>query len=195
MNFEKLKAHIPDYVLKEMPEVTTRYQINTPLRLAHFLAQCAHESGQFKRTTENLMYSAGRLVQVFPKYFPTLASTKGYAAKPEMIANRVYSARMGNGTEKSGEGWKYRGRGYIQLTGKANYIAFAESSGYDVVKNPDLVATEFPLLSAAWFWHSRGLNRIAESQGIREVTKRVNGGYNGLKEREAYFNKYYNLLS
>ena len=194
MNINNLKFHIPQYVLEELPKVIDLYQVNTPLRLAHFLAQCAHESGNFKLLEENLMYSAGRLVQVFPKYFPTLQTTKGYAAHPEAIANKVYAGRMGNGSEKSGDGWKYRGRGYIQLTGKLNYIDFAKSSGADVVKNPDLVKTTYPLLSAAWFWRSRGLNIVADSQGIQAITKRVNGGYNGLKDREAHFNKILNLL-
>lgn len=195
MNIDKLLGVIPAKVVHELPAVIDKYQINTPLRLAHFLAQCAHESGNFKHVEENLMYSAGRLTQVFPRHFPTLQSTKGYAAKPELIANKVYAGRIGNGTEKSGDGWRYRGRGYIQLTNKVNYIDFAKSSGVDAVKNPGLVATDYPLLSAAWFWRSRGLNIIADSQGVKEVTKRVNGGYNGLKEREAYFNKMYNLLA
>lgn len=195
MDINNLRMHIPQHVLEQLPEVLQRFKINTPKRLAHFLAQCAHESGSFKYVEENLNYSAKRLMQVFPKYFPTLMHTKGFHMNPEAIANKVYASRIGNGTQKSGDGYKYRGRGYIQLTGKANYIAFAQATGYDVVTFPDLVATTYPLLSAAWFWWRNGLNELADTQGINAVTKRVNGGYNGLKDREAHYNKYIQLLN
>lgn len=196
MDIDKLLGVIPAKVVHELPAVIEKYDINTPLRLAHFLAQCAHESGNFKQVTENLLYNPTRLMQVWPRLFPTLLSTKAYAYKPEAIANRVYAGKIGNGTEKSGDGWKYRGRGYIQLTGKANYQSFANYAKLpSILMNPDLVAIEYPLQSAAWFWITKKLNEVADTNDVARVTKIVNGGYNGLKDREAYFNKIYPLLT
>lgn len=196
MDIDKLLGVIPAKVVHELPAVIDKYEINTPLRLAHFLAQCAHESGNFKQVTENLLYTPARLMQVWPHLFPTLLSTKAYAYKPEAIANRVYAGKIGNGTEKSGDGWKYRGRGYIQLTGKANYQSFSNYAKLpSILVNPDLVATEYPLQSAAWFWITKKLNEVADTNDVARVTKIVNGGYNGLKYREAYFNKIYPLLA
>jgi putative chitinase len=175
-----------------------KFQINTPLRLAHFLAQCGHESGGFKAVQENLNYSADGLKKIFPKYFPgNLAES--YARNPEKIASKVYGGRMGNGNETTKEGFKFRGRGYIQLTGKSNYTAFAQSIGEDTVANPDLVATKYPLASAAWFFSKNGLNTIADKGAdtatVTAVTKRVNGGTIGLADRIKHFNEYYKLLS
>jgi putative chitinase len=155
---------------------------------AHFFGQCAHESGGFKVFQENLNYSAQGLNGIFKKYFPTVASTTGYARKPEKIANKVYANRMGNGPESSGDGWKFRGRGPIQLTGKSNYTAFAADIGRpDVLTNPDIVATELAFESALWFFRKNGLFAIADKgvtdAVITQITKRVNGGTHGLDDR------------
>jgi len=198
MNLEKLKGHIPDNVIDQIPAVQEKFEINTPLRLAHFLAQCGHESGGFKLTQENLNYSAAGLMGVFKKYFPTQALADAYARQPEKIANKVYGGRMGNGLEETGEGFKFRGRGYIQLTGKENYTAFDKSVEEDILATPDLVATKYPLLSAAWFFYKNGLHKIADEgatdEVVTKVTKRVNGGTIGLPDRIKHFNEYNNLL-
>lgn len=198
MNLEKLKGHVPDKVIEQIPEVMQKFGVNTPLRLAHFLAQCGHESGGFKLTQENLNYSAKGLMGIFKKYFPTEALANAYARKPEKIANRVYASRMGNGAEASGEGYKFRGRGYIQLTGKQNYTAFDATVPESIVDNPDLVATKYPLASAAWFWSKNGLNAIADTgsstEVVTKITKRVNGGTIGLADRIKHFKEYHTLL-
>jgi putative chitinase len=199
LNLAKLKGHIPDNVIAMIPDTAAKFGINTPLRLAHFLAQCGHESGGFRATQENLNYSAKGLMGIFKKYFPTLALAQAYERKPEKIANRVYGGRMGNGPESSGEGYKFRGRGYIQLTGKENYTAFGKSIGEDMTVNQDKVAGPYALLSAAWFFSKNGLHRIADEGSsdavVTKITKRVNGGVIGLKDRIAHFKEYYNLLS
>lgn len=191
MNLEKLSKKIPKEVLDQIPGVIEKFQINTPLRLAHFLAQCAHESGNFKFTQENLNYSAEGLQKVFKKYFPNEILAKQYERKANTIANRVYANRMGNGDEASGDGSKYKGRGYIQLTGKTNYAAFDKVVEENILENPDLVATKYPLLSAAWFWDSRKLNAIADKGAsdavVTSITKLVNGGTHGLADRIAKF--------
>jgi len=199
MNLEKLKGHVPDSVIAQIPEIQSKFEINTPLRLAHFLAQCGHESGGFRVVNENLNYSAKGLLGIFKKYFPTQALAESYQRQPQKIANRVYASRMGNGDEKSGEGFKFRGRGYIQLTGKSNYTAFAKSIGEDVVANPDLVATKYPLASAAWFFNKNGLHKLADGGAtdavVTQITKRVNGGTIGLADRIKHFKEYYHLLA
>jgi putative chitinase len=199
MMIDKLKGHIPDSVIQLIPATADDFQINTPIRLAHFIAQCAHESGKFTVTQENLNYSAKSLTRVFNKYFPTEASAVDYARKPQKIANKVYANRMGNGSEVSGDGYKFRGRGYIQLTGKANYTLFGKSIGEDVCANPDLVSSKYALLSAAWFWSKNGLNTIADGGAadsvVTSITKRVNGGTIGLADRIAHFKEYYKLLN
>jgi putative chitinase len=194
---EALKGHVPDAVIAQIPETAAKFNITNPLRLAHFLAQCGHESGGFKAVSENLNYSVDGLKRIFGKYFPgDLAAS--YARQPEKIASRVYGARMGNGDESTGEGYKYRGRGYIQLTGKSNYTGFAKFIGEDTVANPDLVATKYPLASAAFFFDSNKLWSIcdkgADVATVTAVTKRVNGGTIGLPDRIKHFNEYYNLL-
>jgi putative chitinase len=198
MNLEKLKGHIPDSVITQLPDTIAKFELNTPLRLAHFLSQAGHESGGFKLVNENLNYGAKGLLGIFKKYFPTEAKALQYERKPEKIANLVYGGRMGNGPEASGEGFKFKGRGYIQLTGKDNYTAFAKSINEDVVANPDLVATKYPLASAAWFFHKNGLHKIADKGAtdavVTEVTKRVNGGTIGLADRLKHFKEYYSLL-
>jgi putative chitinase len=199
MNTDKLKGHIPDTVIAQIPDVAAKFQINTPLRLAHFLAQCGHESGGFKHTNENLNYSADGLKKIFPKYFAQAGLAESYARQPEKIASRVYGGRMGNGDESTKEGFKFRGRGYIQLTGKSNYSEFDKFVNEDILANPDLVATQYPLLSAAWFFHKNGLNAIADKGAddatVTAVTKRVNGGTIGLPDRIKHFKEYYSLLA
>jgi putative chitinase len=198
MDINKLKGHIPDAVITQLPDTIAKFELNTPLRLAHFLAQAGHESGGFKAVNENLNYGAKGLLGIFKKYFPTEEKAKLYERKPEKIANLVYGARMGNGPEASGEGWKFRGRGYIQLTGKDNYKAFDAVVAESIIDNPDLVATKYPLLSAAWFFHKNGLHKIADQGAtdavVTSVTKRVNGGTIGLPDRIKHFKEYYNLL-
>lgn len=198
MDINKLKGHIPDAVISQLPDTIAKFELNTPLRLAHFLAQAGHESGGFKAVNENLNYGAKGLLSIFKKYFPTEEKAKLYERKPEKIANLVYGARMGNGPETSGEGWKFRGRGYIQLTGKDNYKAFDAVVAESIIDNPDLVATKYPLLSAAWFFHKNGLHKIADQGAtdavVTSVTKRVNGGTIGLPDRIKHFKEYYSLL-
>jgi putative chitinase len=192
-----LKGHVPDAVIAQIPDTAKKFNITNPLRLAHFLAQCGHESGGFKAIQENLNYSADGLKKIFPKYFPGNLN-ESYARQPEKIASRVYASRMGNGDETSGEGFKFRGRGYIQLTGKSNYTNFAKFIGEDTVANPDLVATKYPLASAAFFFDSNKLWSIcdkgADDATVTAVTKRVNGGTIGLADRIKHFKEYYNLL-
>jgi putative chitinase len=197
LNIEKLKGHIPDSVLAQIPDTAKKFNITNNLRLAHFLSQCGHESGGFKAVSENLNYSADGLKKIFGKYFPGNLN-ESYARQPEKIASRVYGNRMGNGDEASGEGYKFRGRGYIQLTGKANYTNFTKFIGEDCVSNPDLVATKYPLASAAFFFDSNKLWAIcdkgADDATVTAVTKRVNGGTLGLPDRIKHFKEYYNLL-
>lgn len=199
LNLAKLKGHIPDAVIAMIPDTAAKFGINTPLRLAHFLAQCGHESGGFRATQENLNYSAKGLMGIFKKYFPTLALAQAYERKPEKIANRVYGGRMGNGPESSGEGYKFRGRGYIQLTGKENYTAFGKSIGEDMTVNQDKVSGPYALLSAAWFFTKNGLHKIADEGSsdavVTKITKRVNGGTIGLADRIKHFKEYYHLLA
>jgi putative chitinase len=199
LKLDKLKGHIPDAVIAMIPDTAAKFQINTPLRLAHFLAQCGHESGGFKATQENLNYSAKGLAGIFKKYFPTEAAATPYARQPQKIASKVYGGRMGNGPEASGEGYKFRGRGYIQLTGKENYTAFGKSIGEDMTVNPDVVASKYALLSAAWFFSKNGLHKIADEGAsdlvVTKITKRVNGGTIGLPDRIKHFKEYYHLLA
>jgi len=198
LKLDKLKGHIPDSVISQIPETAAKFNITNNLRLAHFLAQCGHESGGFKAVSENLNYSASGLKNIFAKYFPGNLS-ESYARQPQKIASRVYGGRMGNGSEETGDGFKFRGRGYIQLTGKNNYINFAKFIGEDTVNNPDLVATKYPLASAAFFFDSNKLwsicDRGADTATVTAVTRRVNGGTIGLADRIKHFNEYYKLLS
>jgi putative chitinase len=198
MNLDKLKPHIPDIVISQIPEVMEKFQINTPLRMAHFLAQCGHESGGFRQVRENLNYSSRGLLTTFKKYFPTEQKAKLYERQPEKIANLVYGNRMGNRDETSGDGFRFSGRGYIQLTGRNNYAAFDKIVKENILEQPDLVATKYPLLSAAWFWSTNKLNLLADKgatdSDITAVTRRVNGGTIGLQDRIKHFKEYFNLL-
>jgi len=198
---KNFKTLIPDvnwrYASKYVPlfeVVLPKYTINTPIRKVHFLAQIAHESGGFKYVSENLNYSAKALYGVFRKYFPTIDAAQSYARQPEKIANKVYANRMGNGTETSGDGWKYRGRGLIQLTGKSNYQALSKATQKDFISNPELMTNpEWALTSACWYWQKRNINRYADTDDIHMVTKRINGGYNGLQNRQHLLNEFKKL--
>ena len=192
-----LKGHVPDAVIAQIPDTAAKFNITNPLRLAHFLAQCGHESAGFKAVSENLNYSADGLVKIFGKYFNS-GTAGAYARQPEKIANKVYASRMGNGPESSGDGWKHRGRGYIQLTGKSNYTLFDATVEDNILANPDLVATKYPLASAAFFFDSNKLWSICDlgssDDVVTKVTKRVNGGTIGLADRIKHFKEYYSLL-
>jgi putative chitinase len=173
------------------------YDINTIERVSAFLSQCMHESAGFKFLEENLNYSKEGLMKVFPRYFPTEALAAQYARKPEEIANRVYANRIGNGDEASGDGWRFRGRGLIQLTGRANYTSFSmDVMGDDtIVNNPEMVSSpEYAVLSACWYWKKNRLNQYADSCDNITLTKRINGGTNGLDDRIKYYNKIRSIL-
>lgn len=191
LNTSKLSTKVPAPVMLEIVSIVDRFNMTNPLRLSHFLAQAAHESGNFKFLKENLNYSSDSLLKVFPKYFKDKATAEKYARKPEMIANRVYASRMGNGDEASGDGFKFRGRGYIQLTGKDNYKAFSNFIGEDCVANPDLVSDKYPLVSAAWFFDKNNLWTLCDNGAgddvVTAVTKRVNGGTHGILDRISKF--------
>ena len=192
-----LKGIIPNKVLLELPLVLNTYEINEALPIAHFLAQCSEESANFTRVYENLNYGRIQLKKIFGKYF-TEKEIKAYAGVPQLIANRVYANRMGNGSEASGDGWKYRGRGNIQLTGEYMYDLFSEFIHEDCVSNPDLVATKYPLVSAAFFFKLNNIWEIANNGSsavvIKSVTRKINPGLLGLENRILHFKKYYPLL-
>jgi putative chitinase len=198
LNLGGLTGKLPAAVIAQIPEAAREFGITTNLRLAHFLSQCALESAGFTATVENLNYSAQRLLQVFPKYFRGV-DPNAYARNPEKIGNRVYANRMGNGDEASGEGFKFRGRGYIQLTGKNNYTSFSKFVGEDCVANADLVATKYPLASAAFYFNSNNIwaicDRGVDDATVTSVTKAVNGGTHGLAERLQNFKVFIRALS
>ena len=183
--------------LPHLEEALPKHGIaDSRLRLAHFFAQVLHESGSMRFDMENLNYSSDALQKVFGKYFTTREEADAYARNPERIANRVYANRMGNGDETSGDGWKYRGRGLIQLTGRSNYKAFADWIGDGrVMDEPDLVSTEYAVHSAVFFWDRNDLNRLADNDDVVGVTTRINGGVNGLAHRRELLNKANGLLS
>lgn len=174
---------------KKYKSLLAKYEINTSLRLSHFFAQIHHESN-LKPISENLNYSAERLVQIFPKYFND-KTAKEYARQPQRIANKVYASRMGNGDEKSADGWKYRGRGFIQLTGKSNYQSLSKDTGIDYVSEPDKLLNEADaLIAALWFWKKNNLNTLADKDDVVGVTKRINGGVLGLAHRTELLTQY-----
>jgi putative chitinase len=199
MKLDALSKKIPANVMDEIPLIMEKFGIDNPLKLSHFLSQCAHESGNFKFLNENLNYSADGLRKIFPKYFPTIEAANKYARQPEKIANKVYGGRMGNGDEASGDGFKFRGRGYIQLTGKDNYAAFDKFVDDDIMTNPDLVSTKYPLTSAAFFFHKNKLWDICDKghgdDVVLAVTKRVNGGSHGLADRQEKFDLFHSTLA
>ena len=165
------------------------HAIDTTPRIAHFLAQLMHESGCLRLTVENLNYSADGLLKVFPRYFSSRTEAEPYARKPDRIGSRVYGARMGNGPEASGEGYRYRGRGLIQLTGKDNYRAFMRWCGEDVVVDPDRVASDLAVPSAVYFWQRQDLNALADVDDLNTITRRINGGLNGFADRRELLEK------
>ncbi|MCL2206508.1 MAG: glycoside hydrolase family 19 protein [Fibromonadales bacterium] len=176
-----------EYYVKALNKVLPSYKINSPLRLAHFFAQIIHESGHLHYKEEGLNYSASALRKIFPKYFPNDEIANEYARKPEKIANRTYCNRMGNGSESGGDGWKYRGRGLIQLTGHNNYKICGEALNLDLRMNPDLLCQnpEVIVRSACWFWASRDLNKFADTDDVMAITKKINGGINGIVDRKS----------
>lgn len=178
-----------DYWYDALYQILPEYEINTPQRVAAFIAQCAHESGNFKFLKENLNYKAASLRKVFPKYFPDDATAARYANKPEMIANRVYGGRMGNGPEESGDGFRYCGRGLIQLTGKNNYTFFAGSIGIEDMDEciEYLQTFEGAVQSACFFWETTKLNNEADAGDIKTMTRKINGGYIGLEDRIKHY--------
>ena len=190
---EQLREMIPknpyvDQWFEAIYEILPEYEITTPQRVAAFLAQCAHESGGFVFLKENLNYKAASLRRVFPKYFPDDAIAAQYAGKGEMIANRVYANRMGNGPEESGDGFRYCGRGLIQLTGKNNYTFFAGSLDIPVEEASEYLQTfEGAVQSACFFWEQNKLNQWADAGDILTLTKRINGGTIGLEDRIKHY--------
>lgn len=186
--------HIDEWFL-DITTILPKYEINTILRVSAFLAQTAHESANFTVIKENLNYRAASLMTVFRKYFPTIEMAQAYEHKPEKIANRVYANRMGNGPETSGDGFKYCGRGLIQLTGKSNYVAFGKSVGKTADEVIEYMKTSAGALeSALWFWKQNNLNNYADASDMKSITKRINGGYNGLEDRIARYNKIIQIL-
>jgi putative chitinase len=178
-----------DHWFHALDEILPEYEINTPQRVAAFLAQCAHESGNFKFLKENLNYKAESLLKVFPKYFKTIDEARAYEKKPEKIANRIYGNRMGNGDESSGDGFRYCGRGLIQLTGKENYSWFAASLEIPVEEASEYLETfEGAVQSACWFWETNSLNVQADAGDIKLMTRKINGGYIGLEDRIKHYN-------
>lgn len=198
--FKQMFGNVSTY--ESTIEACERYSINTPLRIAHFLAQAGHESASLTQFTENLNYSADALLRVFPKYFtPTTANL--YARNQQKIASRVYANRLGNGNEASGDGWRYRGRGAIQVTGKANYQSLSKSTGFDFVSNPDLLGSpDHALLSAGWYWDQHKLNSYSDANKLDTISDIVNIGHatdkvgdsNGAADRKDRFNKYIKIL-
>lgn len=199
LNLAGLKGHLPDAVIAQIPETASKFGITSNLRLAHFLAQCALESNRFTATVEKLGYSAQRLMAVFPKYFRGIDPTP-YANNSVKIGNRVYANRMGNGDEASGDGYRFRGRGYIQLTGRNNYTSFSKFIGEDCVANPDLVATTYPLASAGFFFNSNNIwpicDKGANDATVTAVSTRVNGqNPHAVPDRIKYFKEYFAALT
>lgn len=184
-NEQLAKLGIDSKWLQPLLDTFAKYEINTPQRQSAFIGQCAHESGNFKVLQENLNYSAKGLMATWSSRFPDMDTAERYERQPEKIANKVY-ARADMGNIDDGDGWKYRGRGVIQLTGKNNYRACGEALGLDLVENPDLILEpKYACLSAGWFWNKRGLNTLADASDIETITKRVNGGLHGLLDRQA----------
>lgn len=196
IDVQKFKKVFPNCVESEtfcnlLDNLLPAAGIDTKERVNMFLAQCGHESGGFSRFTEGLNYSAKGLRATFPKYFPDDATALKYERQKEKIANRVYANRMGNGPESSGDGWKYKGRGIIMTTGKSNYQEFSKYSGIDAVNNPDLLSTDISVAiqSAVWFWNKNKLNSYCDNNDFIGLTKRINGGLNGLKDRQEKLEK------
>ena len=181
--------------IEPLTQTFAKYEINTSIRQAAFIGQCAHESANFKTLEENLNYKPETLMRVWPSRFSDLPTAMKYAHNQEAIANKVYGGRMGNGAEESGDGWKYHGRGLIQLTGKENYERCGEALGVDLINQPGLLAQPmYACLSAGWFWNKKGLNALADSKDYDTMTKRINGGLIGLDDRKAKIAKAISVL-
>jgi putative chitinase len=197
MTLEQLQALGIDVKwLTPLNDTFAKYEINTPKRQAAFIGQCAHESNNFQVLQENLNYSAARLMAVWPSRFPNINVANQYANNPEKLANYVYAGRLGNGNEESNDGWRYHGRGLIQLTGKDNYANCGSGLGMDLLSNPNmLIDPEYAALSAGWFWNKKGLNTLADNQEYETMTKRINGGLIGLEDRKAKINKVLSILA
>jgi len=200
---EQLAALMPNASAEKVAQYTPALQhycakaeVNTKLRLCHLLAQLAHESAELRSSSENLNYSSSALRQIFSRYFPTDAVANQYHRQPERIANRIYASRMGNGTESSGDGWRYRGRGLIQLTGKANYQVCGADLGLDLVENPEQVSDNpaIAVQTALWFWQTKDLNTLADQDKLEAITKKINGGTHGLAQRTQYLEKAFSLF-
>jgi putative chitinase len=190
----KLKISI-DWV-EPLEEVFHRYEINTPERQAAFIGQCAHESMNFTRLEENLNYSAEALMKTWPSRFPTMEVAQQYARNPEKIANKVYGGRMGNGTEETGDGWLYHGRGLIQLTGKDNYTLAGDALNMDFMHSPDYVLVpKYAALTAGWYWNKRQLNKEADAKDYTGMTKKINGGTIGLNDRIAHIQHAHEVMT
>jgi len=196
MTYDQLDALGIDHKwLGPLEETFAKYDISTTQRQSSFIGQCAHESGNFRILEENLNYSATRLMAVWPSRFPSLDVADQYANNPEKLANKIYSGRMGNGNEESGEGYAYRGRGLIQMTGKEAYANCGSGLGMDLIGSPDrLLDPQYAAMSAGWFWNKHGLNILADAQDYTNMTKRINGGILGLDDRVMKINKVLDVL-
>ena len=197
VNAEQLaKLHIGPQWVDALNETFNRFSINTPRQQAAFIGQCGHECGNFRILEENLNYRAETLCKLWPKRFPTLEFAKQYEKNPRKIANNVYSSRMGNRDESSGDGYRFRGRGCIQLTGHANYYHASQALGVDFVAEPDLVSTpKYAALTAGWFWSTHNCNELAEAGNWVALTKKINGGTIGLDDRVAHTNQALEICS
>jgi putative chitinase len=197
VNSEHLKKmHIDPVWVDALNETFQRFDISTPIRQASFIGQCGHECANFKVLEENLNYRAETLMKLWKSRFQTIEIANEYARNPKKIANKVYSSRMGNRDEASGDGYRFRGRGCIQLTGHANYFHAGQACGEDFVMNPDLVATpRYAAMTAGWFWNTHKLNQYADSQDYKTLTKKINGGFIGLEDRIKHINEALQVLT
>ncbi len=199
MDITKLQGNLPGFIYQQLPDILPKFFIDGPLRLSHLLGQSAHESMNFTHLTENLNYSGEALYKLFKTHFTDQQEADSYAHQPERIANRIYSNRIGNGDEQSGEGWTYRGRGTLQLTGKSNYKSLGDFLGVDLLTNPELVATDYCLSSAAFFFYNNHLWSICDKginiATITIVTRHMNGGDLGLSDRIKFTQEFYHLLT
>ena len=190
------KLHIGEQWLDALNETFARFDISTPIRQASFIGQCSHECGNFKTLEENLNYRAETLMKLWKNRFPTMEIANEYARNPKKIANKVYASSMGNRDESSGDGFRFRGRGCIQLTGHANYFHAGQACGEDFVMNPDLVATpRYAAMTAGWFWDTHKLNQYADRTDFLMMTKKINGGTIGLDDRIRHINHALDILN
>jgi putative chitinase len=197
VNKEQLQSmHIGEQWVDALNETFQRFGILSPIQQASFIGQCGHECGQFKILEENLNYKAETLMKLWKSRFPTIEVANEYARNPKKIANKVYASRMGNRDESSGDGYRFRGRGCIQLTGHANYFHAGQACGEDFVMNPDLVATpKYAAMTAGWFWSTHKLNQYADTRDFLMMTKKINGGIIGLDDRIKHINHALDILS